>query len=863
MGNQNILKQFYDEIGEQLDAGASGTVLMSNMCARVDALLIQLWHEKAPIACQCIDLVAVGGYGRAELAPQSDWDIWFLADADMDEACAQNIEAFLYALWDMGAKIGYAVRSVKETQEHVKEDWNSATAALESRLLDGNGKAFHAMQTWTQGFFHKKRKSFVEAKLLELETRHKNTGNTAFLMEPDIKECKGGLRDVQAVFWMSKAWYGTSNCEDLVALGALSSTEYEHLCSAQDFLWRCRAALHLEMKRPTDRMGFEQQALLADRLGYTADMHKAAVELFMKDYFRHAGRIARVSGLLVMHFQEQLHPQYFSFERNIDDGFTLEGKRVGVQSKHTFQEEPLRLLRIFHIAQLGHRHLSSAALRQIRADVLLIDDAFRANPKAHQVFLQILRDRRNVAWALKAMNDTGVLGRFIPAFRDVVGLGQFNRYHAYTVDAHTLQAVAEARNFFHGDYTTRLPLAHQIWHKLSRPELLYLALIFHDIAKGMPGDHSENGEVLAREFCQNIGLNRDATELIAWLVREHLTMAVTSQRFDLSDIAVIRRFAEKVVDMERLNYLFLLTVADIAAVGPNVWNDWKGSLLSELYHATARALMQGGEKDESLQARLSERVDTRIESAILPIDDGAEKAALKAVLKTLPWRCVMHFPPRQLRPLAQFILSVKHPYGVNLYVDEVGGETVVMVLANEQENLFAALTTAMAVGHINVLAAQAFDLKDGRILDVFHVQNHDGQALHIASDIERLKTRLEKVLEEGCVKQTLPPLSPSKITLLMRQVPVRVRELSLASTHQTAIEVAASDQPSLLARLAWVISECGFSIQGASITTFGERVVDVFFIEGKHASCLTEEEVEILCAKLRGAAILPDEESAG
>jgi len=352
-------------------------------------------------------------------------------------------------------------------------------------------------------------------------------------------------------------------------------------------LWRCRAALHLLMKRPTDRLGFEQQAMLADSMGYEADEHRPSVELFMKDYFRHAGRIARVTSLLTMHFQELLHPQYFSFERNIDDGFTLEGQRVGIQHEQVFQQEPLRLLRIFHISQLGHRHLSSGALRQIRADVTLIDDAFRASPAAHAAFLQILRDRRNVASALKMMNDTGVLGRFIPRFRDVVGLGQFNRYHAYTVDEHTLRAVGEARNFFHGEHDMRLPLAHQIWHQISRPELLYLALIFHDIAKGMPGDHSENGEVLAHDFCQKIGLNRDATELVSWLVRKHLSMAVTSQRFDLSDADVIATFAEKVVDIERLNYLFLLTVADIAAVGPNVWNDWKGSLLSELYHATA------------------------------------------------------------------------------------------------------------------------------------------------------------------------------------------------------------------------------------------------------------------------------------
>jgi len=860
MGNkrETPMKVFYDAVGMQLDAGASGEVMMHDMCVRVDELLIQLWREKAPHASRLVDLVAVGGYGRGELAPQSDWDIWFLVGDDMDEVCSQELESFLYALWDLGSKIGYAVRSVKETLSHVKEDWNSATAALEARLIDGQGHAFEEMQEKLALFFKRKRKVFVEAKILELEARHKHTGDTAFLMEPDIKEGKGGLRDVQSVFWIAKAWYGADCCDDLVSLNALSAVELEHLRTAQDFLWRCRVTLHLIMNRPTDRLGFEQQAMLAERMGYVDNEHSSYVELFMKDYFRHAGRIARVAGLLTMHFQELLNPQYFVFERNIDDGFTLEGQRVGIQHEKVFQEDPLRLLRVFHISQLGHRHLSSTALRQIRADVTLIDDAFRANPEAHAAFLQILRDRRNVASALKMMNDTGVLGRFIPSFRDVVGLGQFNRYHAYTVDEHTLRAVGEARNFFHGEHDMRLLLAHQVCHQISRPELLYLALIFHDIAKGMPGDHSENGEVLAREFCQSLGLNKDATELVSWLVRKHLTMAVTSQRFDLSDPEVIDLFALKVVDIERLNYLFLLSVADISAVGPNVWNDWKGSLLSELYHATARSFMQGGEKKESLQERLSERVKTRIESCLARATD-LEQEALGTVFENLPWRCVMHFPPRQLYPLGKMMVALAGNDGVALHVDKVGCETVVMVVAKEQPCLFAALTTAMAMGHISVLAAQAFDLKDGRVLDVFHVQNLDGEALSIDSDLARLTQRLESVLEEGCERHDIPAVPQEKISVLMRQVPVRVRELPLASTHQTAIEVAAAEQPALLARLAWLIDGEGFSLKGATITSFGERVVDVFFIEGKHGSCLTTQEIASVCAKLKEEACLLEE----
>ncbi|MDQ6990426.1 MAG: [protein-PII] uridylyltransferase [Mariprofundaceae bacterium] len=854
--NIAVMQPMYDIITEQLEQGESGDVLMKSMCQQVDVFLIQLWQEKAPYAAKCVDLVAVGGYGRGELAPQSDWDLWFLTDDHLDEACQKDIEVFLYALWDVGAKIGYAVRTNAQTLEHIKEDWTSATAALETRLLFGKGHLFERMHEKTTKFFKKKRKAFVEAKLNEFESRHKNTGGTAFLMEPDIKEYKGGLRDVQSIFWMAKAWYGSQCCGDLVHQGALSLREYEHLSTAQDFLWRCRAALHLEVQRPNNRLGYEQQAILAEQLGYEDHDDHFAVEWFMKDYFRHAGRIARVSRLLVIYFQECLHPQLFAFERNIEDGFTLEGQLVGIQHARVFQDNPLRLLKIFHVAQQDKRLLSSVALRQIRADVLLIDDDFRANPEAHRMFLRILRDRRNVAHALKAMHNTGVLGRFIVAFRDIVGLGQFNRYHAYTVDEHTLRAVGEARNFYHDEYATRLPLAKEVWHKISRPELLYLALIFHDIAKGMKGDHSINGEGLARDFCQSIGLSTDASELVAWLVLKHLSMAMTSQRFDLSDPEVIKDFASQVGDLECLHYLFLLTIADISAVGPNVWNDWKGSLLSELYRSTVRCLMQGGEKNEVLQQERKERLDTRISSA-LRNDRGETLRQLSDALYRLPWRCVMHFPPRQLNPLAK--LLVEGNEGIRFYSDKVAGETLVMIWVKDQDHLFATLTSAIAMGHINVLAAQAFDLKDGRVLDVFHVQDMEGKILNHDADLERVQKRLEKALKHSTERTPITPIKQDKITLLMRNVPLRVKELAVSSEHQTTIEVAASEQPALLSRLAWVISDMGFALKGAAISTFGEQVVDVFFIEGEQGGCLTDDEINGLCEALKEEASLPED----
>ncbi len=845
------LEQIFVDLGEAFDQGASGEALSHRMCAGVDKILVELWLQKAPDAADCIDLVAVGGYGRGELAPHSDWDLWFLTPEQCTPEVEQQMQDYLYALWDIGAKIGHAVRSVNETLKHVREDWNSATAAMESRLLCGKGELFAEQQTALTSFFRKRRKAFVEAKLLEQESRHARTGGTAFLMEPDIKEGQGGLRDVQSLFWMAKGWYGPDDVDGLVEHGAVSAVERDQLLQAQDFLWRCRVGLHLEMKRASDRLGFEQQAALAERMQYKVQAHRQPVDAFMKDYFRHVGRISRISGMFELHFREVLNPQYFSIRHDIGDGFTLEGNRVGLQDEGVLQDEPLRLLRVFHVGQQGERYLSSQALRRIRADVLLIDDAYRANPEAHKIFMQILRAKRNVCWALKQMNNTGVLGRFIPEFRDVVGLGQFNRYHAFTVDEHTIRAVGEARNIWHGDREERLPLAREVRYKINRPELLYLALIFHDIAKGMPGDHSENGALLARRFCERIGLNRDAVALVEWLVREHLLMAVKSQRFDLSDPEVIQSFADRVGDMERLNYLLLLTIADISAVGPNVWNDWKGSLLQELYQSTAMCFLGGQSFSEAAQQRLDVRLQTVLETT-----DG-DPDQIRQAMKHLSQQCVMHFAPRKLRRIVSMLMETD-TCGVRSWIDEQQGETLVFVIAPGSRGLFASLAAVLSSGHAHIAAAQAYTLADGRALDVFHLQGEDGAPFDVASDLERIESKIQAVIE-GKKTVDLEAIGPSRINVLMRQVPVRVRELPKASFHETAIEVSAADQPGLLARLSDVISQSGYDLHGASISTFGERIVDVFFVTGNDARQLTTEQIAALSDKLASTATLPEE----
>jgi len=844
------LDALYAELGAMFDAGEHGDAMVRRMCAGVDTLIVRMWRDVAGASADDVDLLAVGGYGRGELCPKSDWDLWFLLKNEAEPHVNAAIERFVYAIWDMNVKLGHAVRTVDETMTYVREDWKTATAGLESRLLCGDGTAYAVLQKKINMFFSRKRKNFVEAKLEEMELRHANTGGTAFLMEPDIKECKGGLRDVQTVFWLAKVWHKSKEIADLVRDEIISETEYEHLMQAQDFLWRCRTGLHLQAGRAVDRLDFEQQMQLAERMGYAGKAHQPAVEVFMKDYFRHAGRISRVSGLLTMHFQEELHPQWLTRRKDIGDGFTLEGKWLGVRDGNIFDEDPLRLLRIFHVAQTGHRRLSSGALRQVREHVLMINDDFRINPEACHMFLQILSDRRNVAAALKQMNDTGVLGRFIPEFRHAVGLGQFNNYHAYTVDEHTIRAVGEARNMVHCERTVRLALAVDVFKKIERPELLYLALLFHDIAKGLPGDHSELGETCAVKVCHRLGLNQDATNLVAWLVRNHLLMAMTSQRSDLSDPAVIEQFAGQMGDVERLRYLLLLSVADISAVGPGIWTDWKGTLLRDIFLATERYLMSEEDASVSTQDRVRIRIESTLKKA-----EGSECETLLEMLNQLPWRAVLGLPPRHLLRVGRIMTGVKEDFGIDILVDEDRGESLIIVLAADRRGLFADIAAAMASGYINILAAQAYALKNGRVLDVFHIQGSDGKPLTEQSDISRLEQRIEQAVSGHLVSRT----QKQKLHVLMQQVPVQAHALPLASSRQTAIEVTAADRPGLLSLLAGKVADAGFDVRGANISTFGEKAVDVFFLTRQDGHVLSEEETTVLCKKLSDAAQLPKE----
>ncbi len=839
----------------RLDGQQGGRAIVKYVSAAVDELVIDLWQRVAGSAAAGVDVVAVGGYGRAELCPFSDWDLLFLVPKAVDARVDAAIKTFAQLVWDSGAHLGHGVRTVVEARNFARENHHARTALLESRMVSGHGGLYQQlMQSSAQKHWSKReRVEFCTLKLEESAARRRAQGDTAFCMEPELKNGKGGLRDISTIFWLSMAWYGVPTARELISQGLVDDNEFNGFVRSRDFLWRVRSALHLLTGRETDKLRFDLQPELAARFRYRDSERSSAVERFLKSYFLNVRTIADLTDIFLLHFEEQIRPAgRLRRRRKLTGGIEAHGREVGVYDVQMFAADPHNLIRIFVEAQKERRYLSSRALRIVRKHARLVDAALRASPAANQMVLAILRSPRNVATALRQMHETGVLGRLIPDFGRITGHGQFDRYHHYTVDAHTIRAIDILRDFRldEGQFIT-MPLASKLMLALERPELLYIALLYHDIAKGRGGDHSEIGENLARRFCRRLGLSHDDGELVAWLVLHHLRFSKTAQHYDLSDVGVIADFSAFVGDQERLIYLFLLTVADVTAVGPGVWTDWKGTLFAQLFRATEAYLRTG----QVFPADQAERLQSRRDSA-LGLCPPAERDTIATSLAAVSSSLAMHFPPARLLELCRLLLRDS---GAHLEVNESMGYTRVLAWGHDRPKLFSHLTAALANANTKALTAHAYALRDGRVLDEFHITGANDIAISEPEQMERLRRRLEAVLggeEPAAIKR------PSKPDVLMQALPVQVRRLEAAANSVTAIEVVAADRKGLLASLAAAIAEAGVDLRGANISTFGEKAVDVFFVADGEGNKLDDAHTEHLITLLHEAAELSPRASA-
>ena len=810
--------------------GAPADSLVFGRCQVMDSLLTRIWHRFVSERQDKISLVAVGGYGRGELHPHSDIDLLILLADSGHEHDQASLEQFLVFLWDIGLEVGHSVRTVAECVTEAGRDITVATNLIESRLLCGPESLYQEMCRLTGPDHLWNSRDFFEAKCREQSSRYHKYDDTAYKLEPNIKEGPGGLRDIHMIGWVAKRHFNARTLYDLVEHEFLTPQEYEVLHTGQLFLWRIRIALHLITGRREDRLLFEHQTTLATQSGYVDDRRHLGVEKFMKEYYRTITELSRLNEMLLQLFQEAiLYGDQPAECRSINKRFRIRNDFIEVTHERIFDHYPFALLEIFLLLEQRPdiRGVRAATIRLIRDHRHLIDDRFRQDLRCRSLFMEILRQPAGITHELRRMNRYGILAEYLPVFGNIVGQMQYDLFHIYTVDDHTLMVVRNIRRFTVEQFANEFPFCSELIQRLPKPELLYIAALFHDIAKGRGGDHSELGAEDAIHFCQDHGLSRYDTDLVAWLVRYHLIMSATAQHRDISDPEIIAEFAARVEHQNRLDYLYLLTVADIRGTNPELWNTWKDALLLELYSATRRALKEGPENLATRAQLIDEhRVAARnkLQGDVAPrhidnlwqyLDDDY---FLRHNADEIAWqtRLICHSQPERL-PL------------VMIREETNRGGTEIFVYTRDRDNLFAMITLVLEHMNVTIVDARVVTSQDGYALDTFIVLDASGEAIRDPRRLHEIESMLQEKLRSSDVSSMRITRRLTRHLKHFRQ-PTRVTFNDDRSFDRTIMAITASDRPGLLARIGLALVECGIRVHSAKIATFGARVEDYFVI---------------------------------
>ncbi|WP_374613098.1 [protein-PII] uridylyltransferase [Sphingorhabdus sp.] len=777
-------------------------------------------------------IVAVGGYGRGEMAPYSDVDIAFITPYKRTGWTEQVVEAMLYLLWDLGLKVGQSSRSIDETIRMALEDLTIRTALLEGRFVWGDREVYEetSVRFWSE-VAAKTGPDFVAQKMAERDDRHKRMGDSRYVVEPNIKDGKGGLRDLHTLYWIGKYVHRVRSPAALVDVGLLTQEEYRNFEKAENFLWAVRCHMHDLAGRAEDRLTFDLQRDVAERMRFAARPGKSAVERFMQLYFLNAKTVGDLTGLFLAHLDEahakkgrRFLPSFSRKPRKLH-GFVLDRGRLALPSDEFFREDPVRLIELFQLADLYALEIHPLAMRAARRDARLIDNKVRLDPRANELFLEMLCSARNPESVLRWMNEATVFGRFIPDFGRVVAQMQFDMYHHYTVDEHSIRAIGLLAEIERGDHREDHPLSSAIVKQILSRRVLYVAVLLHDIAKGRGGDHSVLGAEVAFKLCPRLGLSEAETETVAWLVRHHLLMSATAFKRDLADFKTILDFAQVVTSIERLRLLLVLTVVDIRAVGPGVWNSWKRQLLSDLFEA-AEEVLRLGHKQRGREERIASKKTAAQSELALP----AEK--FQRLAKRMPESYWIAEPDdiiiRNLRLLmdnAQEALAIDACY----YPDR--GATLITVLAADHPGLFYRIAGAIHLAGGNIIDARIHTSTDGLAVDNFLVQDPWGRPFQEADQIQRLKQSIGDALAN---RSKLSPRLMAKPVALRRADAFRIAPSVLidnkASNRFTVVEVSAADRPALLNNLALALFQSKVTLHSAHIATYGERAVDTFYV---------------------------------
>jgi len=806
-------------------------------------VLVALWHHLAgndPRA-DCCALVAVGGYGRGELHPGSDIDLMILTSAADEKHFEESSRRFLHLLWDIGLDVGHSVRSVTECVSEGRTDLTVITTMMEARLLCGSAVLFEEMQAaiapdqlWpADEYFHAKR--------IEQQARRKRYGDTAYNLEPNIKESPGGLRDLQMIGWVAKRHFNARSLQELVEHGFLTLREYRALIRCRNFLWRVRNGLHLTSGRREDRLLFEHQRTLAADFGYRDKPGSLAVEQLMKRYYRTVKELNLLNDILLQHFEEAFVDASETGRDRINRRFNAVNGYLEAVSDRVFQRQPFALLEVFMLLQQHEelRGIRASTIRLIQDSLPLVTREMRDDIACRSIFIELFRTGKGLTHALRKMNQYGVLGAYFPAFGRVVGQMQHDLFHIYTVDVHSLFVLRNLRRLTVDEFSDEFPLASTLMRKVFKPERLYLAGLMHDIAKGRGGDHSELGEGIAYRFCRLHELSEFDARFVAWLVRNHLIMSWTAQRQDISDLEVIDEFARKVGNQERLDNLYLLTMADIRGTSPKVWNEWKAKLLEQLYHATTRHLRRGFGSSQHDAERLADLRDN-LTARVVP--KPVAKAALERYMAMFDAEYFLRY---DLDTLAWHIGAIHDVPAIRLplvrarYVESAGG-TEVLVFTPEFANLLVKTTGGFDLLNLNIVDARLHTTHAGYALHNYVVLDRDDKAICDRAGLKEIETFL--------TRQLLDPQrgrDPRKAHLprSLKQFPLRTQVVFSPTRNglQTLMEVVAQDRPGLLYQIAESLDECRVKLHNAKIATFGARVEDIFVLTDLAGNPLDQE----------------------
>ena len=796
-----------------------------------DRLLITLWELLGLQANTSVALVAVGGYGRGELHPGSDIDILILHDISLDEAAQEGLSRFFTLLWDMDLQPGHSVRSIDECVIQAAADITVATNLVECRPLAGNKQLLERLEALIAPQHMWNSRAFFAAKLEEQTARHQRYGETAYRLEPNIKESPGGLRDIQMIGWVTKRQFGSGAFEKLVSQGFLTLAEYEDLMAGQSYLWRVRFALHMLSGRKEDRLLFDFQRRMATLLGFTDADNNLAVEQFMQEYFRNVIRLERLNEMLLQHFREAI---LLDMEDDdiipINRRFQSRRGYLEVTDPQVFLRYPPALLEVFLLLQ-QHPELKgirASTIRLIRTHRDLINDAFRADLGCRSLFMEILRQPHGVTRQLRRMNRYGVLARYLPAFGQIVGRMQYDLFHVYTVDEHTLTVIRNLRRFAIAEHNEEVPECSRIYRLLPKPELLLLAGLFHDIAKGRGGDHSELGAEDARRFCMDHGLSIYDANLVSWLVKSHLLMSLTAQRRDISDPDVIHEFALQMGNAMRLNYLYLLTVADIRSTNPKMWNSWKNALLSNLYDATLRMLRRGLENPPDQDELLGE---VQMHALSILRQRGIDEPSCLGLWAQLD---ADYFLRHSADEIVWHTLAIHDAQEADLPLVQVREETArggteIFLYTRDHPNVFAQTTTALMQLGLDIVDARIITTATGYSLNTFLVLEDSGGVIHQAFRAAEIVDYLHQHVADP--QRAPKPIRRSQPRQLKHfDVPTHVHFDAQSQRQRTVLHVTTADRPGLLAKISLVLTDCGLRVHNAKIATAGETAEDVFYV---------------------------------